>query len=85
MYNDRGLVYLMQKRFYSVSSLPNIKPVNLDEEAKYLLEFENFKFEERGLTLMSYGINLPANYQGCGEGHINLTDVSTVLIKLQKI
>lgn len=82
---DVGLVYIMQKRFYTVSSLPGIRLIHLDENATYMLQFDNFKFEASGLTLQNYGVPLPMNYQGCGDGAINLTDMSTILIKFQKI
>lgn len=85
MHKDRGLVYLMQKRFYSVSRLPNIKLVGLEEKSKYSVSGESLSFTLYGETLMNNGIVLPMNYQGCGDSKINLFDISTMLLKIEKI
>lgn len=84
MHKDRGIVYLMQKRFYSVSSLPSIKLVGLEEKSSYSVIGGALRFVQKGKTLMNGGIVLPMNYQGCGEGQINLTDMSTMLFKITK-
>lgn len=83
---ENAIIYLMMDRFLSVSSIPNIKLINLDEDAKYEIRFEGMHFTASGKTLMNGGLVFPQIYQGVriDNGTLNMTDRSTLLIYLIK-
>lgn len=84
---DKGLVYFMLKRFYSVSELKNIKLVDLDTNRKYRIKSGIIDIVASGKTLMDNGIVLPENYQGVSsnENALTMTDLSTIILDIEKI
>lgn len=84
---DKGLVYFMLKRFYSVSELKNIKLVALDANRKYRIKSGIIDIVASGKTLMDNGIMLPENYQGVStnENALTMTDLSTIIIDIEMI
>lgn len=85
--NDLGWLYLMHKRFYTVGVLPILKLSNLDSEERYRIYGDNVDVVLSGAALMNVGLILPQNYQGVkvSDKLLNLTDVSTLLLRIQKI
>lgn len=84
---NKGLVYFMLKRFYSVSELKNIKLVNLDADRKYRIKSGIIDIVASGKTLMDNGIMLPENYQGVStnENALTMTDLSTIILDIEMI
>lgn len=84
---DKGLIYFMLKRFYSVSELKNIKLVALDENSRYRIKSGIIDIVASGRTLMNKGIVLPDNYLGVSTSNsaLSMTDLSTVILDIEKI
>lgn len=84
---DKGLVYFMLKRFYSVNELKNIKLVELDENSDYRIKGGFIDIVAGGRTLMDNGIVLSDNYQGVSfsENSLAMTDLSTIILEINKI
>lgn len=84
---NKGLVYFMLKRFYSVSELKNIKLVALDANRKYRIKSGIIDIVASGKTLMDNGIVLPENYQGVStnENALAITDLSTIILDIEMI
>lgn len=85
--NNLGWVYMMLKRFYTVSEMPILKLSNLDGKARYRIYGDNLEIVLSGAALMNVGLVLPQNYQGVNTSDklLNLTDFSTLLLRIQKI
>lgn len=84
---NKGLLYFMLKRFYSVSELKNIKLVDLDANRKYRIKSGIIDIVASGKTLMDNGIVLPENYQGVStnENALAMTDLSTIILDIEMI
>lgn len=84
---NKGLVYFMLKRFYSVSELKNIKLVALDANRKYRIKSGIIDIVASGKTLMDNGIVLPENYQGVStnENALAMTDLSIIILDIEMI
>lgn len=84
---EKGLIYFMLKRFYSVSELKDIKLVALDENSRYRIKSGIIDIVASGRTLMNKGIVLPDNYQGvsASDSALSMTDLSTLIIEFEKI
>ena len=82
--DSRGIIYLMNKRFYTVSALPRIKLLGLDSQSLYVIRGDNFEIKANGKSLMEVGFELPMNNQGIGESYLNLYDISTMILYIEK-
>lgn len=85
--SNKGIVYFMLKRFYSVNELKNIKLVALEANSRYRIKSGIIDIVASGKTLMDNGIVLPDNYQGVNisENSLAMTDLSTIIIDIEKI
>lgn len=84
---DKGLVYFMLKRFYSVIEHKNIKLAALEANSRYRIKNGIIDIIACGKMLMDNGIILPDNYQGVStnENALTMTDLSTIIFDIEKI
>lgn len=84
---EKGLIYYMLKRFYSVSELKDIKLVALDENSNYRVKSGIIDIVASGRTLMNKGIVPPDNYQGVSTSvsALTMTDLSTMILEIERI